>query len=277
MAKQLKRIAKISFVLALIIGIMLIVLGNIGGQNSEFKASIEGYITESTGYPARISVLNNIRFFPNIVINFNDLRVFKTEEKTQTVARLGYMHTVMSFWDVLGQTGRFKFISVKDLNIDAGLILKQDITLSALDIQQENESVFYLKGHGKIGDYPFNIELPLKTRGSGYNITFSFSGERPFLLNIGDVRFEGLAQKGIQSFEIKELNISLEEKNLIENGFLEINTDSFVFKHNSESQGVENAFDYLAKIFILNDGHSPFQRNVQGQMTLFERPITFEN
>lgn len=275
--KWLKKLMKILFFIGIAVSIMLIVLGNIGGRGNTFKASIEQFATESTGYFAEVTNINNIKFFPNIIIYFNNLRLFKDSEKTLLAGHVQTVNIVASFWDVLLQNGRFKMASINNLIMQAGTLSNQDFIIDDMNIHQYQAGptlgAFYLLTTGYIGKTAFTIELPLSTQGHGYSQTFNFETDRPTILSIGDIKISGQVNHEDRQTRITNLTITDNNKNLFKNKTLKIETDRLIFEETIDSTSLHNTLSKIQKHLDFTKPYQLLRTNAEGQHTLLGKRI----
>lgn len=278
--RWLKKIIKFSLITALVLGVMMIILGNIGGKSEIFKASVEDFTNELTGYTAEIASLNNIRFFPNIIIDFSGMSVFKTPEKTQIIGSLGNAQLVMSFWDVFRQNGRFKFLLAENLYVHRDVISTKDISLATLGIQKAPESDaqdgFSLFAQGRVGEYDFDVSLPLQTRGEGHGQSFNFATDRPAKINFGEAEIEGQINFIDYDIEIEPAKINLKNKNILDSGKIFIDTNRIVFNGFSQADDFKDLITYLQGGSGITASDIDFQDNGNGTYKLFGKDIVFE-
>lgn len=275
--KWFKTLLKIVLISACVLGVMLVILGNVGGPNSEFKSSVEDFVSESTGYHARISSLNNIRFFPNIVIDFNDMILFETEKELRQIGHLGRANIVMSFWDVFRQSGHFKFIYIDNLDINPGIYSDKHLTLDLVQIEKTPDNSFYLIIKGKADKDSFEIKLPLETRGIRYQQTFNLGGPHIFSIKIGEALLTGRFEKPDQNIEIKDIYSNMGADTIIENGSLIINTKQIELKSKADMAAIEKLISHILSIFAIYNMDSPLQTDETGQKTLFDHPIVIQD
>ena len=71
---------KITFGFSAVLLIVLTVMANVGGNSETLRQSIEQFITENTSYNASVGQLNAMKFFPDIILDFE-----KTELKEKRI------------------------------------------------------------------------------------------------------------------------------------------------------------------------------------------------
>ena len=279
--KWLKTLIKISFWTGFTIFIMLIILAQIGGKDDIFKESVEQFASEATGTHAEILSINNIRFFPNVIINFNDMRFFESQKKAQQIARIGHANVVISFWDVLGHNGRFKFILLEDIFVDAGHISEKTISIQHISTNKANpdpniNTDFFLETRGQIGEYDVRLELPLESHGQHYSRTFILDTQRPSNIQLGEAKLSLQPQHTTDSLELINTNLSLKSKNILNNNIIRFNSKCIVFDKKVSQNNLLELVSYLSDTLQLKPSFTPFNISDDNEISILGHPIIFE-
>ena len=176
------------FVLA---GLILIfaVLANLGGSSDTLKKSIEEFVTENTGYDAKVGKLNNMNFFPDIVLDFENTEFFR-HGKIDVVMAAQKVQVTFGFWDVMARTGKIKKMNIEGFRALPETLLEKSVRVDRLAIV-ETESGPRMESTGLIGDHPFAVSYSMESSGLGGGKNYSFGRERDLDIKFGDASFKG--------------------------------------------------------------------------------------
>ena len=214
----LGRFIKISLVLLVLGFILLTALSRLGGNSEVLKSGVEDYITDATPYTARIGTLNNMQFFPSIVIDASNVDLRQgddgTGESAITIenAKLGF-----GFFDVMFRPGRVQMLNVTNLRAGADTIMAKPLTIETLDIKGNTENDPHVSVKGTIGDKPLSGKIGLDTVNE---TTYKLGNARDFDVSIGKLKVTGaLKNPVIGGVKLENLNISIGEQPALRGNF----------------------------------------------------------
>lgn len=269
MTKHIRSFLKITLLTIAAALVILMILGNIGGNGKEFQQTVEGFASDATGHPAQISQMHNLRFFPNIILHFNTMRFFESEENKSVIGSIGEAHMVMSFWDVLQQNGKFKYIYIKNAYIEPGTLLEKDITINDIQILEPEQNKPILSIDGAIGEYPVLATLPLNSKGQLHHRVFSLAWGKEFLITLGELHIKGTVNFGQHDLSINDISIDLKNEALFSDIDLKINSQRIVSSKNMELSKLDKLETYLRYIFSSQNDSKLFTQNDTGQIQIF--------
>lgn len=180
---------KIIFFLSAFLLIIFTVMANMGGSSDVLRESIEQFIGESTGYKTKITKLNKMTFFPDISFDFEGTTV-GGGEAVSPQASADRVIIRLSFWDVMGNTGKIKKFEIKNFQAAPGTVFVQPLTFENVQIFDKDgeQGKAMLNGQGKIGDQKIEIAAQMQILGKGSSKKYSFGDPRIFNLSIGDIQ-----------------------------------------------------------------------------------------
>lgn len=209
-SKWFWRIVKISIFLAVFFFIILTVLSRLGGNSEVLKGAIEDVLSENTPYDVQVGRLSAMHFFPNVIMDFQEVQFFeKPEELEETeddeaeeveetqqpaapvnasaVIRVSDVKFVIGFFDALFRPGRIKDIQIRDVYADSGTLLDKPVSVESFLVDEYEQGKFALDLVGKIGDTPVNASMDLNYKGEGFSRVFILDDERELRVKIGDL------------------------------------------------------------------------------------------
>ncbi|MCF8495224.1 MAG: hypothetical protein K9G62_00995 [Alphaproteobacteria bacterium] len=196
--------AKVILCAALFLFVLFSVLANIGGNGDSYRQVIEEYAAETTGYHAAVSKLNDMRFFPDIAFDFEDLDLRTAPESPNQVVTVESVKFAVGFWDVALSAGTIKTLDIQNAFITSGIILDKPISLEHLYITEgDNEAQGFLKALGAIGAHEFSAVMNLEAKGRGEGRRFGFAEERPVGISLGPAFLSGVlkSRRGLAILE----------------------------------------------------------------------------
>ena len=197
-----KRILKISVIVALVVGFLLVVLSLMGGNSETLKKALEDFISQSTHTKTSVETLNYVGFYPNLAFDFEGLSGFAGEAAEIEVFSIGKVQLAMGFWDMTFNTGKIKDIHIEDIYLAPGLWGEQIVSLDRLEIVPGTlPEEAALKGTGLVGDKVFNLEAPMGETGSAPHQRYKFSDKKQVDFTLGDARARLLFSKDETALE----------------------------------------------------------------------------
>lgn len=188
--KVLGIIGKILAGIAVLFGISLIVLGNIGGNGDQYKTMLEEMISDASGYNAKITTLNNVRFFPNLIIDFDGLQLMPQESEVPVITMESLAFKAGLFDAMFGEP-KVKIFDLENLSISKGLYTRERLAITRLGIDDPAEGQPSLSLTGTLGADPIRAKIDLSGYGQGVDRAFDLGDRRHLLLSVKGLNLEG--------------------------------------------------------------------------------------
>ena len=173
--------------------IVLTVLSRLGGNSDVLKESIEGFITDATPYTAKITTLNNMNFFPDIIIDVSGIELREGEsEDTNTAPAIyiGAAKFALPFFDAMFRPGHFKTVELQGLESRPGVLHTQIVSIKSLNVQHDETGAF-LAANGLLGAQRMDGKLELNVKGKPGRPLYELADERSFEINLADLKLKG--------------------------------------------------------------------------------------
>lgn len=218
-----RRIFTIVFCIGIMFAIVFTVLANIGGNSAPLRESIEQYLNESTPYKARVGTLNNMNFFPSIIIDFNNLELRPKEYVTgEASIRVSKVFMAASFWDVITRSGKLGAFHIANLNAQPGSLLKRQLSLNELSILTNAQGdAAILRGEGFVGPVPFFMSSQLEVFGKLPQQHYRIGDKKSVEAGLGDFYLSALAED-VRGEGIDLKNLILKKTDPVMSGHLEL-------------------------------------------------------
>lgn len=209
----------VALIIAGLFGVILLVLGNVGGNGDFYRQTIERMAADMTGYDAHVQTLNNMRFFPTIIFDFEGLTLENTAG--ENVATIGAFRSAVSYWDAVFETGRIRDVMIRDVAVAPGAFGSgPGFTVEVLRILPEDEA---LQARGVYKAMPFDISVPLARSGSMYKPGFSLAETGPVALNLADISLQAeirrLQEPGVMAAQFEDAVIGLKDEPVLKGAF----------------------------------------------------------
>lgn len=234
MKKWISRLTKIGFFIFAIIAVILTVMVNMGGNSDTLKFAIEDYISQSTGFAAKIDTFHKMTFYPNISVEAEGIRLkridvdaMKTwaeveQQKPEDMrgktpppridfdnpdGNIGRLVISMGFWDTgFGGGQKFKDIQIKNMFFKEGSLSHKPITVDAIEIDETPEGKPFLSAKGRFGNDAFEGSLDLEGVGKKKSRKYKIGDESDFQVEIGDLGVEGvLRPRAMGGFHARDI------------------------------------------------------------------------
>ncbi|MGB4057556.1 MAG: hypothetical protein WBK77_05690 [Alphaproteobacteria bacterium] len=206
---------KLTFWIAAFFIVIFTVMANMGGSSDTLRESIEGFISESTGYQAKVGKLNNMSFFPDVTFDFAMVEMYR-KEITTPVVTAGKVQVAFGFWDVMARTGEVKAINIESVEAMPGVLLKDRVSIHHISILDATDGPRF-EAVGSVGAHDFEITAGMNVTGSGRRKEYSFGEERAFDIKIEDMLLHTSVRAGDKAGIVFD-NFSLveQEKKIME-------------------------------------------------------------
>ncbi|MEM7651311.1 MAG: AsmA family protein, partial [Pseudomonadota bacterium] len=207
-------------ILAVILFILLTVLSRLGGNSDVLKGSIEDYLTDATPYSASVTTLNNMNFFPDIIIDVQGVELREGADGTGEAAiRVEAAKVVIPFFDMLFSPGDFKDINVSNITARAGSLHAKPVTLEYLRLKDENENAG-LELKGALGQTAFSGLVGVSASGASGKRTYSLGDEKSVNFDIGRLKLEGtLRNAALGGLKFENVTLSHGETKALRGNF----------------------------------------------------------
>lgn len=194
-------------------GLILIfaVLANLGGSNDALKKSIEEFVAENTGYDAKVGKLNNMNFFPDIILDFENTEFFRRGQ-IDVVMTAQKVQVAFGFWDVMARTGKIKKMNIEGFRAMPEILTDKSVRVDSLAIV-ETENGPRMESKGLIGENPFSVSYSMESSGLGGGRNYRFGRERDLDITFGNVSFKGhMKEADKQYMDFENIEVKLGDK-----------------------------------------------------------------
>jgi hypothetical protein len=200
---------KVFFCLAAFVLVILTVLANMGGHGDFHKSSVEEFVKEITGFPAKLQTLHNLTYFPSISVDLEDLDIMPDAMTETPVAHVDRAQISLGFWDVARQNGKMKAVNIQGFYALPGFYLDKTITLKHLSIIDTGEGNARFEGQGTLDNFPLLFSMDMKSVGSGRSKKYFFDPRRNLNFELGDIKITAVMQNGYNPYlSLQDLKIS---------------------------------------------------------------------
>jgi hypothetical protein len=202
---------KVLFCVLAALILIFAVLANLGGSSETLKRSIEEYVAENTGYDAKVGKLNNMNFFPDIVLDFENTEFFRRDQ-IDVVMAAQKVQVAFGFWDVMARTGKIKKMNIEGFRALPGTLLEKSVRVDRLAII-ETEGGPRMESAGLIGEHAFSVSYSMESSGLGGGKKYSFGNERDLDITFGDASFKGhMKQSDQKDMMLENIEVKLSDK-----------------------------------------------------------------
>ena len=205
-------LSKIVFFIVAFFLVIFTILANMGGHSDNLKTYVEEFITQNTGYKAKIKTLNGLSFFPTIALDFEGLDMYRGAIGDIPLVHADRFHVALSFWDMMTNDGKIKILSAIGVKAMPGVLLDKPFTFDTIDIADAQPGQAQLEGKGTIGSNPFSFSVQMSASGEGHARKYFFSPEnhRPGEIKLGAISINAELRNGDdQSLEVQNLKAAL--------------------------------------------------------------------
>lgn len=184
--KWFSLLAKIVFVLTVILCVLLAVLSSLGGDSKPLKEAAEQFIGARVGARTVIEKLSQMTFYPYMGVDFEGMNAYRGDDSSNSLVTAERVSIAMGFWDVTFGTGKLKTLNVVNLKAVPGTLLRKGLSVDYLSLIDEGDEAF-IRSEGKIGAAPYRFSAPIEKFGSGKGRKYAFADIRPFQATVGDI------------------------------------------------------------------------------------------
>jgi len=277
MKKWAGRLVKIAFFLFAFFAVIATLLYNMGGNSDTLKGAIEDYISQSTGYAAKIDTFNKMTFFPNIGVDIENVRLksvnidamkawAKAEnEKPQaqqgrTPPPIGFnkpdatiekLVISIGFFDAgFGRGRKIHKFNVQNASFNAGIIAEQPVNFDAIAIDEDASGNAFLNVEGDIAGEEFTAALDLESAGRGSGRKYKIGDESKFEAAFANITLNGVMRpRTMGGLHVRDLVIRRNEADIAKTTFTFIRDEEQTIELNGTFEMTEHGsngeFDWI--------------------------------
>jgi hypothetical protein len=208
---------KIILVIIVLFAVGVVILANMGGNSDALKTMIEDYISDTSGMDTQIGKLNNIAFYPDINIDFEDLRLRKQVDAPAAMT-VGLLNVRVGFWDALHGSTKIKNVSIQDFRAEKGLVTQEALNISKLEIEDAERAsdAPKLVLTGTVGDKPLTASSTVAAYGTGEERTYDLGEERQINAQVGDLKLAGfMSNPSLSEIDFKDISVTQAGQNIV--------------------------------------------------------------
>lgn len=203
----LKRLAWITVYLAVFLFVVFTVLANLGGSGDVFRESLEQYLGDVTPYSAKISRLNSLYFFPEIVIDVEGVEL-SSRQTGEPVIFVGRARMATGFFDVMFKRQRYRVLELERLQAQTGSILNKPLIFDRIGFQDEKENETFLAATGNVDGKAFEIKIGFEAKGDEKRRSYAPAEDMEIRAALENATFSGLLKDDPQG-DLKLENVIL--------------------------------------------------------------------
>jgi hypothetical protein len=152
---------------AMLIGIVM--LKWVERSPDQLEVGFESYLTQISGYPADIGTLNDISFFPQIIMDMTDIRFWAIDDPDKAMIEAGRVTVRVSLWSVMVGMPRFSALMIEGARFDSAITGTEPVLIDALAIDEARSA---LTLSGQAGEVRIDALVPLtRTMGGAYRLS----------------------------------------------------------------------------------------------------------
>jgi len=272
--KRRRLFIKIVLWIAVLMGVSLIVLGNIGGNSKLLKDGFESFLTQSSGYEAEIGSFNEMQFFPTAKLDIEDV-VFKSVDGKTVTGTVDSVKASIGFWDVFFSNLRPRELKIEGVSLSSEFTGSAPLTIGKAElVQNEDQSTGSLKINGAYNTHSFNLRADIESAPLTSNKNLFWIGDQtPIKIEFADFVFSGFTKRTDSGakFSIEDIvfaaeplpvKASLEVKSaLFSKTFHASMTSGSTVIHGDIDLSASSKADFVSDIFHLED-IAPIQKLV---------------
>ncbi len=205
MTRWIKRIVKLSLIVAAFFAVMLLVMANLGGNNPVFKEALESFASETTGHRASIQQFNDLQIFPRIIIDFDDLELYALDKGDAPVGGLKNFRIKMSFWSAMFGTGKIMDFQIDELKLPAGAVTPAELLITSVSLNDKGEDIVPLAIRGQYGGHSFKFDARMQASGADNTRAYKFPKENDIALAVNDLSLTAHTQDASGSMHISDI------------------------------------------------------------------------
>jgi|GEM_PF-6685918 len=212
----MKNLFLIGFFIVLLIGVTLTVLTNIGGNSDVLKASLENYIANALQGQATIETLNDVQYFPKVIVDFENASLMRPNIK-DPVFKVGRLQIATDFWNISLGNAELDVLNAKNIYAQSGVFTKKELFLKRLGIVDEKiDDPAFLFLDGKYGGRPFEGRIGMDRLGKGSPYKYKLAQSMDITLDSKALSINGnLSRKSERKMQIKNLEVRISEKSTL--------------------------------------------------------------
>jgi hypothetical protein len=214
---------KITFIVVLTFSVLFMVLSNMGGDEPVYKNVVEEFIGKSLGGYSQVGTLHNMRFFPEIIVDIEDVKFKRgvpqvTEDETpEPIVNpdllIDRIQLSMGFFDIMFSTKKISVFNIQNVQANAGVLSRKAVSFDRIGIvtprEKGQDAEPYFSFDGDYGGDKLSLSADMVSAGAKYK----FHPGRKFEFQYSDLIMTGaLFHSGARMLDIENLEISNPQK-----------------------------------------------------------------
>lgn len=187
--KKFKLLIKILVITLIVLGVIFAVMSTLGGSGEKMRATSESFLSEMIGEPVSVGTVNNVRFFPDVIFDFEGVRVDSTERNIEGLASADHFRIVVGFFDMSFDTQKIKDFEIRNLYLREDEWTDEALLIEAADIQLRPETGgAFLSIVGRYGERKVDEKIDLEIFGAATHAKYKVKDPQQvsaFFENIG--------------------------------------------------------------------------------------------
>ena len=212
----------------IILGVILIgALKLVEGYPDPLKQGFERYISDSTGRSATIGKLEQVKFFPNFIIDANSITIHNGSNAAIIDVEVENFYVSSPLASMFGGFAKFNDLKVKNLTALENVFGPQKIKVDTAEIVVKDGPDQYgsfLSIVGKIGDKDASILAELEAGKYSYKVP----SKLPFSFKVDDYEVNAIQQRNFRSVTLENV--------VLKNGDRQSEAKTFLFSGNGATQ-----------------------------------------
>jgi len=175
---------KVPIIVAIFMLVMIVALKLVERHPDPLRDGFEEYLSKSSGTNATIGELEDIKFFPNVVVNLNDLTMHNANNAAVIDLSVKTAEVSAPFWSMLFGGSRINILDITKLEAVAGQLSPLEIKVENIQIEDRNGPDQYgsfIISNGTYGGKKMSFEAEIESKNKGYKIPKMI----PFSLSVG--------------------------------------------------------------------------------------------
>lgn len=184
---------KIPIILMVIGAVLIGALKLVEGYPNPLRQGFEEYLSKASGRNATIGKLEEIKFFPNFIIQARDITIHNSLNAAIVDLEIEKITMSTPFWSLFINSKTINSFSIKNLRANEDMLTGKAIEVSSLEIvTKDGPDQFgsFLIAEGKVGKEKANFETKLEVGKYNYRMPSPFS----FSLRVGQYEVNATLQ-----------------------------------------------------------------------------------
>jgi hypothetical protein len=210
---------RIPVALMVLCAVLIVALKIVEGYPDPLRQGFEQYLTQATGRNATIGVLEEIKFFPNFILQANNITAHNRANAAEIDLEIEQVKINAPFSSVFFARRKINEFTLKNLTAQKNMFGPKEMMIDTADIvlrEEGDNPGSFIVAQGRYGVDDFYLEAQLEAGKYNYKIPVNL----PFLIQVGTYSVASSFKRKMSYVALENLIFSVSDQDSIPQDYI---------------------------------------------------------